>query len=158
VAYRLSVKQQFFPHARKKGVNDNYPTPQKLYDELNAEFHFDFDPCPINPHAGMRMRDGLGSWGKSNFVNPPYSLKNVWVKKAIEEQKKGKLSVLLLPVDTSTNLFHDYVLPNAEIRWVRKRLHFDDKGPAKFASMICIFRPTNDAKTIKENPKCYPMK
>ena len=36
--------------------SDNWATPKKLYDELNKEFNFDFDPCPLNsnfnePHA-----------------------------------------------------------------------------------------------------------
>jgi len=72
--------------------------------------------------------DGLEvEWGKSNFINPPYSrkLKDSFVKKAIEESKKGKLCVLLLPVSTSTVLFHDFIKPNAkEIRFVRGRLKF----------------------------------
>lgn len=60
-------------------------------------------------------------------MNPPYSrkLKEAFVLKAIEQAKKGKLSVLLLPVSTSTKLFHDYIKPNAkEIRFVRGRLRF----------------------------------
>jgi hypothetical protein len=66
--------------------------------------------------------------GGSNFINPPYSrkLKTAFVLKAIEESKKGKLCVLLLPVSTSTILFHDYIKPNAkEIRFVRGRIAFD---------------------------------
>ena len=27
--------------------SDHWATPKKLYDELNSEFHFDFDPCPL---------------------------------------------------------------------------------------------------------------
>ena len=87
--------------------------------------------------------DGLGNdWGVRNFVNPPYSKKVPWIKKAIEEQRKGKLTVMLLPVDTSTNWFHDLLLPNAEIRWLRKRLIFPpNKTHAAYASMLAIFRP-----------------
>ena len=45
--------------------------------------------------------------------------------KAIEEAKKGKLCVLLLPVSTSTKLFHDHIKPNAkEIRFVERRIKF----------------------------------
>ena len=48
---------------------DNWATPQWLYDKLNDEFDFDFDPCPLNSKI-----DGLNiKWGKRNFVNPPYS-------------------------------------------------------------------------------------
>ena len=45
--------------------------------------------------------------------------------KAIEESKKGKLCVVLIPVSTSTKLFHDHILPNKkEIRFIKKRLKF----------------------------------
>ena len=43
---------------------DNYSTPKELYNKLNEEFHFDFDPNPINP-PGLREFDGLGSWGEN---------------------------------------------------------------------------------------------
>lgn len=107
---------------------DNWATPKEFYDKLDAEFHFDFDPCPLNSGEITPEQDGLLiEWGQSNFVNPPYSrkLKEAFVKKAIEESKKGKVCVLLLPVSTSTALFHDYIQPNAkEIRFVRGRIKF----------------------------------
>ena len=126
-------------YRRSNGPNDNIPTPASLYEELNAEFHFDFDPNPINPE-GLRDQDGLGKWGKRNFCNPPYSKKEPWIAKAIREKEKGNLTVMLLPVDTSTKWFHELILPNAEVRWIRGRVHFTDQ-PAPFASMVCVFRP-----------------
>ena len=105
---------------------DDWKTPSYIYDELNKEFNFDFDPCPLQ--HDLSKWDGLDvEWGKSNFINPPYSrkLKESFVKKAIEESKKGKLCVMLLPVSTSTKLFHDYILPNKkEIRFIKKRIKF----------------------------------
>ena len=105
---------------------DDWKTPSYIYDELNKEFNFDFDPCPLQHN--LEEWDGLSiEWGDSNFVNPPYSrkLKELFVKKAIEESKKGKTCVLLLPVSTSTVLFHDYILPNKkEIRFIKKRIKF----------------------------------
>ena len=72
--------------------------------------------------------DGLKiDWGKRNFINPPYSrkLKDSFVKKAIDESGKGKLCVMLLPVSTSTVLFHDFIQPNAdEIRFIKGRVRF----------------------------------
>ncbi len=45
-------------------------TPPQLYAELDAEFSFDFDPCPHPVPPGF---DGLTcEWGKSNYVNPPF--------------------------------------------------------------------------------------
>jgi len=107
---------------------DNWATPKYFYDKLDAEFNFDFDPCPLNDGEITPDKDGLLiEWGKKNFINPPYSrkLKEAFVKKAINESKKGKLCVMLLPVSTSTILFHEYILPNAkEIRFIKGRIKF----------------------------------
>ena len=132
---------------------DNWATPKDFYDKLNAEFNFDFDPCPFNDGEITPDKDGLLiEWGKSNYINPPYSrkLKEAFVKRAIEESKKGKLCVMLLPVSTSTVLFHDFIQPNAkEIRLVRGRISFEGvntfgvqvgKGSAPMHdSMIVVF-------------------
>lgn len=117
---------------------DNYHTPKSIYEALNERFHFDYDPCPANP-IGLRDFDGLGEWrGNSIFVNPPYSKPLPWIKRAIEEQRKGKTVVMLLKADTSTIWFHDYVLPNAKIEWIRGRIRFNG-DPAPFPSMVAIF-------------------
>lgn len=89
--------------------------------------------------------------GGANFINPPYSrsLKEAFVKKAIQQAKLGKVCVMLLPVSTSTVLFHDFIKPNAkEIRFVRGRISFEGynskgeyttKGKPMHDSMIVIF-------------------
>lgn len=106
--------------------DDNYATPPEFYSKLDAIYKFDFDPCPYN--EGEIVVDGLKiEWGSSNFVNPPYSrlLKEAFVKKGIEESKKGKLCVFLIPVSTSTALFHEYINKNAtKIDFVRGRIKF----------------------------------
>ena len=87
-------------------------TPMDIYNDLNKEFNFNFDPCPYPKSNNF---DGLTcEWGSSNYVNPPFgsimhqgpndkTLKKkgptAWMRKAIEEQKKGKLSVVVYPVD-----------------------------------------------------------
>ncbi len=105
---------------------DDWKTPKYIYDKLNEEFNFDFDPCPYQHN--IKEWNGLEvEWGNSNFINPPYSrkLKEAFVIKAIEENNKNKICVLLLPVSTSTKLFHDYILPNKkEIRFLRGRVKF----------------------------------
>lgn len=115
--------------------SDNWETPKDFYKKLNDEFNFDFDPCPIMYEEVTPDKDGLLiEWGERNYINPPYSrkLKEAFIKKAIQESKKGKLCVMLLPVSTSTAIFHDYIKPNAkEIRFVKGRLAFagvNDKG------------------------------
>ena len=105
--------------------SDHWQTPPALYNALNEEFSFDFDPCPL---AEDIKQDGLEcEWGERNFINPPYSrkLKDAFVRKAVEESRKGKLCVLLLPVSTSTILFHEAIKPNAkEIRFLKGRVKF----------------------------------
>lgn len=97
----------------------NWKTPKDIYNQLDQEFHFDFDPCPTNPTENGIFCD----WGKSNFVNPPYGKAIIgWLQKAILEKKKGNTSVFLLPARTDTVWFHDFVLPLAnEIRLVWRR-------------------------------------
>jgi hypothetical protein len=70
---------------RNLNHSDNWATPKKLYDELNSEFNFDFDPCPLNEDEITPDKDGLLiEWGYSNYINPPYrrDLKEAFVKKS----------------------------------------------------------------------------
>ena len=115
-----------------------WKTPKWLYDELNEEFAFDFDPCPPNPTF-----DGLQiDWGTMNFVNPPYgrALPD-WVNKAWWEFRRQKRSVLLIPSRTDTRYWHDVIFPFAtEIRFMPGRLKFDDqKNSAPFPSAVIVF-------------------
>ena len=120
----------------RKPIHDNWKTPDYLYNYLDREFNFDFDPCPLN--HDLSKWDGLKiEWGYRNFVNPPYSrkLKEAFIKKAIEESKKGKTCVCLIPVSTSTVLFHDYIKPNAkEIRFLKGRVKF--QGINSFGDLV----------------------
>ena len=136
---------------RNLNHSDNWETPIDLYEKLNREFNFDFDPCPICFDEIKPENDGLLiEWGDRNFINPPYSrkLKEAFVCRSLEESKKGKLCVLLIPISTSTKLFHDIIQPNAkEIRFLRGRVRFKgfcyDGSPSKGAgmhdSMIVVF-------------------
>jgi phage N-6-adenine-methyltransferase len=105
---------------------DDWATPNDFFEALNKEFDFNFDPCPFK--HDLSLWNGLEiEWGEKNFINPPYSrtLKESFVKKAVEESKKGKLCVMLLPVSTSTKLFHEVILPNQkDIRFIKGRVKF----------------------------------
>lgn len=115
-----------------------WKTPKVLYQALDAEFGFDFDPCPDYPNF-----DGLEiEWGQVNYVNPPYgrAIGN-WIKKGYEEYLKGKTVVFLIPSRTDTKWWHEYIMKANEIRFIKGRLCFDDGGGrATFPSAIAIFR------------------
>lgn len=81
-------------------------TPAPLYSQLDAEFSFDFDPCPFPKPDDF---DGLTSpWGQSSYVNPPFGSivhegkkkgPTAWARKAIAENQQGKRVVLVYPID-----------------------------------------------------------
>ena len=79
------------------GCKHYWLTPTDLMKQLDDEFHFDYDPCPFPRPEGF---DGLlVPWGKTNWINPPFTggvLK--WCKKAISENKLGKTCVIILPL------------------------------------------------------------
>ena len=129
---------------------DEWATPAALFSSLDAEFHFDLDPCATEHNAKCRDyfdkdTDGLSKkWGgRKVFCNPPYgrAIKS-WVRKCWEESRNPEtLVVALLPARTDTAWFHDYIYRRArEIRFVRGRLHFNEsQNSAPFPSMIVIF-------------------
>jgi DNA N-6-adenine-methyltransferase (Dam). len=107
-------------------------TPPDLYAKLNDEFNFDFDPCPYPLPDGF---DGLTcEWGKSNYVNPPFGSimhdgkkkgPTAWVRKALEEWRKGKRVVLVYPVEKWLLLLvgeilgeHAQIRNLGDVKWV----------------------------------------
>jgi site-specific DNA-methyltransferase (adenine-specific) len=127
-------------------ASDHWKTPLWLYNKLDDEFKFDFDPCPL--HADF---DGLIiDWGKSNYINPPYNRldKPAFIMKSYTEFKKGKSCVMLIPSSTSTVLFHEIIIPFAHVRFLKGRVafqgynskgEFTKTGKGKHDSMIVIF-------------------
>ena len=98
-------KKNKFHKGNPKDGKHYWLTPKDLMKELNDEFNFDFDPCPYPKPNDF---DGLtNEWGKSNYVNPPFGSiihegkkkgATAWVRKALEEYKKGKDIVFLYPL------------------------------------------------------------
>lgn len=119
--------------------SDHWETPAVVYEELNREFNFSFDPCPINSAV-----DGLkSSWSGSVFCNPPYSKIPQFIKKGLWHLSAGEVVLLcyLLPARTDTAWFHDFCLKASEIRFLRGRLKFGDAiNNAPFPSMVVVFR------------------
>lgn len=121
-------------------------TPQALFDELDREFHFTVDVCASPDNAKCKRyytQADNGLWqdwaGERVYCNPPYGRGiEKWVQKAHE--LKAKVAVLLLPARTDTGWFHDYVLGQAEIRFLRGRLQFEGgQYNSPFPSMLVIF-------------------
>ena len=129
--------------------SDEWQTPKDVFDELNAEFHFNLDPCAsIENHKCDYYftvnEDGLQkNWGGYRvFCNPPYRKIGEWVRKCYEESlKPNTIVVMLIPARTDTKYFHDYIMHRSEVRFVRGRLRFNGSDTnAPFPSMVVVFR------------------
>lgn len=119
-------------------LSPEWATPKGVYDQLHAEFNFDFDPCPLGGDVDGLARLFQPWTGKRCFINPPYSRQ---MGKWLERWADAELVVFLIPARTDTKWFHKIVLPHAkEIRFIRGRLKFGDaKNSAPFPSMIVVF-------------------
>ena len=136
---------------------EDWCTPQDLFDELDAEFHFTLDAAASDANHKClnyytKKQNGLiQPWLGTVFCNPPYG-RNViqWVRKAAGAAvRKGATVVMLIAARTDTRFFHEYIYnkPNVEIRFIKGRLKFTDENgnvgdPAPFPSMVVIFRPS----------------
>ena len=131
-------------------ATDQWPTPAAFFDLWAARFAFDLDVC-ADAHNAKCSRffsvedDGLAqSWAPAVcWMNPPYGREiGKWVRKACEESLKGATVVCLLPARTDTAWWHDYVIPHAEVTFVRGRIKFGSAtAGAPFPSAVAVFRP-----------------
>lgn len=143
--------------ALMEGVDDKvgyWLTPPDLLDKLNAEFQFDYDPCPYPRPAGF---NGLvEDWGESTWCNPPIckgSSLSAWIDKAIAESRKGKQVVMILPLP---RWFRKLTSANAEIRSLGP-VHFLDprgrrcpsEGGGRYPDTLFILDGKTDAQYHK---------
>ena len=140
---------------RTKNSKDTWETPQYLIDMIKERFGikvFDLDPCATSKNTkGLdfitKAQDGLyQSWsGYHNiFINPPFNNKMAWIEKILKEQDNTNNIFVLLPVDTSTNLWYGTIFKKASfIYFFEKRVHFLEKGIPKtgtnFATALIVF-------------------
>jgi len=134
------------PYEGAKDGKHYWLTPPELWEQLNLEFKFDYDPCPFHQPDGF---DGLAvAWGKSNYVNPPFHGPTKWVRKAISEYKQGKKVVLVFPID---KWIHMMIEAGAEIRNLRdvKWCATEDGQPGKGTGRWIAAFVLDPAKAVK---------
>lgn len=137
-----------------ESAGDERCTPQRLFDDLHAEFQFDIDCAASIDNAKLPLFFGFGGvatdaleedWGGMTcWLNPPYSVAGAFVKKAREEADKGATVVLLLPSRTDTKYWHKYIWDErvhnwhvgVEGRFIPGRLCFELKVPVKMRKLI----------------------
>jgi hypothetical protein len=120
--------------------SNSWSTPQYFYDILVEKHGEMYDVCPIAEAIAPENDALILPWRDNNFVNPPYSKieKEAFVTKALAEwQINGNKSVLLLPVSTSTRLYHHIIKPFAsEIEFIEGRIKFEGIGKIKINGVL----------------------
>jgi phage N-6-adenine-methyltransferase len=127
-----------------------WTTPQRIFDALNAEFHFAVDLyADIDNHKVDRYFpretslshtwDGKG-WA---WLNPPYGREiSDWTKKAI---KTNRGIVGFLPGRTNAPWWHDHVMRAWQLRFVWRKVSFANtegcKGVPPWGSVVVIWDP-----------------
>lgn len=130
-------------------VDENdWATPQWLFDEINEEFNFTLDACADERNHKCekyytKEQDALKQdWSNEVvYMNPPYSggVLKYWIKKAYEESLKGATVVCLIPSYTSTKYWHEYC-EKGEVRFLKGKIRYNDRNTAPFSSCLVIFR------------------
>lgn len=114
--------------------------PPEIYKELDKEFKFDFDPCPYPCPEGY---DGTEvEWGKSTWCNPPFRKADgkfgkgptAFIRKAIEESKKGKDVVVIINTNAFINML---VEAGAEMRSMGRVKWLDGRTKEPWKSPSC---------------------
>jgi phage N-6-adenine-methyltransferase len=144
-------------------ASDEWSTPQDFWALLDFEFGFDVDAAAssANHKTGkwfgldhLYQKDALAMewfpYGRTFWLNPPYSKCREFIAKAAEQAQKGCTVVCLVPSRTDTRWWHAHVWdvstnsprPGVEVRFIKGRLKFGGcANCAPFPSVVIIFRP-----------------
>jgi site-specific DNA-methyltransferase (adenine-specific) len=108
-------------------LRNDYMTPPNIYKPILLNINrteFDLDVCcsikniPAKKHFIEGKNDGLSeNWEKVNWMNPPFSTCEKWIKKAVEEQLKGNTTYAIIPARIETEYFKKFVLKNKHAKF-----------------------------------------
>lgn len=165
-AFIFATEEDFIKAARAAVVrekkesadNDEWITPQELWDALNEEFQFTLDVAATAANAKCtryidKTIDALSqSWAQgpgddgAGWMNHPYTLTDEFMGKAFQTAMSGERTMVCLPkVDTETHWWWKYAR-YGQVRLLRGRLTFSNaSSPARFANAVIIF-PKDMAK------------
>lgn len=141
-------------------------SPPSLLAEIEAEFGKFFDACPYPKPDDF---DGLTcDWGPVTYVNPPFGSiihdgkkkgMTAWVRKAIEEWRKGCTVIMVYPIDKWVLMLIEAILgPGADIRnlgdvkWHAIEDGSEGKGMGRHIIMFVLRAAPNDL--AKEDEQC----
>lgn len=134
-------------------TEDSVATSPGLWRPLSqAVGGFDLDPAsgaeasPIADTRYTESDDGLAQeWFGQVWLNPPYSEKIAWYRKAVNSVSQGNAErvIALAPVDTSTEWFQRWYSRASVICWLEGRDWYVSEGSPSFNTSVAVFGPTN---------------
>ena len=139
-------------------------TPPELMDELQSRFNFDFDACPYPKPDDF---DGLTvEWGQTTYINPPFGSilhqgpndkkpkkkgPTAWARKCIEENGKGKKTVMVYPIDKWVLMLLKAgakVENLGDIKWRATEDGSEGKGTGRHIAMFILEVNDDNSKTV----------
>lgn len=131
-------------------MNDEWKTPDYVFNYLNNIFCFDFDAAAKKENSRCEKFTNnslIDEWdGERIWLNPPYSRGNLprFLEKAYKTSLKGKVVVCLVPLDM-TGWVRDWIIKKAQVWIPDERIAFINPenglpgcSPSK-GSMIVIY-------------------
>ena len=119
-----------FDKNRFASNNQEYETPDSLFQKINAIYNFTLDVCADECNHKCdtyfsKEDDSLNqTWSGNCWMNPPYKDMKKWVIKAYKESRKDNCLVCcLIPARTNTSWWHDYCM-RGKILFIKGRPKF----------------------------------
>jgi phage N-6-adenine-methyltransferase len=130
-------------------TKDEYATKPDLWRPLaDAVGGFDVDPASGVENEAIAETsytvedDGLThSWDGNVWLNPPFSDKMDWYRKAVNELNAGNADVIvaLAPVDTSTQWFQNWFSKADLLCWLEGRNWYVAQDSPSFNTVVGVF-------------------
>lgn len=147
--------------------NDNFRTPDFIFEQLDNIFNFELDVAADSSNAKCSMFFSESDnalklcWGGVRcFCNPPFSQKAAFIKKAHDEVLNGNcpICVMVLPLNSmDTKAFHQYIQNKFIYEVLEGRISFIDpttnkpKSGNNSGTVIVYFKKKISTKDYKND-------
>ena len=160
---RRQARERAFWGQGDKEDRDSRFTPAEFMSNVYLAFgEIDLDPCanrlsPVKANRRILIEEGgdglIDAWsGKTAFVNPPFSALLVWLRRAHDQWKVGRVGtvICLVPARTDSAWFHQTLSADAHIYFLQGRVRFlDGRGraqPTPFSLMVLTLGATEEQR------------